>query len=312
LNTWLIEEVEWSTRYCNDQPRLTECPSAPGGINRENNMVDPERWDRWMILLDYVKSVGQPMTIGDYSLAMMYDNAPTVANPDQLDSDHNGIGDVIDMAELDAQDVVLECGEGMLIAVLTYMGEGIQSQLLSFELDLDGDGTTEIYTATTNADGVASVPVSTGQPLGTIIPYLVEWDAVVTQLQDDAIATVADTTPPEITEISVTPDSLWSPNHKMVPVTITVIAEDNCDPNPVCIISEINSNEPQEGPGIFDTDWQITGELTAELRAERLGTGTDRVYTLQVICTDNSGNSVVAEVTVTVPHDRGSIPMKRE
>ena len=30
LNTWLIEEVEWATRYCNDIDRLEYCDAAPG------------------------------------------------------------------------------------------------------------------------------------------------------------------------------------------------------------------------------------------------------------------------------------------
>ena len=29
LNTWLIEEVEWATRYCNDTPRLDPVPQCP-------------------------------------------------------------------------------------------------------------------------------------------------------------------------------------------------------------------------------------------------------------------------------------------
>ncbi len=110
LNTWLIEEVEWSTRYWNDLPRLVTAPD--GSINRENNMVDPGRWAKWMILLDYVKANGVPMTIGDYSLAMGFDNAPTVPNPSQADSDHNGIGDVIDHATLAADDATLDAGSG--------------------------------------------------------------------------------------------------------------------------------------------------------------------------------------------------------
>jgi hypothetical protein len=193
LNTWLIEEVEWATRYCNDIDRLDPCPSAPGGINRENNMVDPDRWAKWMTLLDFVNAAGQPMTMGDYALAMAFDNAPTVPNPDQADSNHNGIGDVIDGAILVADDVELQLNagqtEGTLRAALTNDGIGIPDQTISFLIDTDNDGTTESYTAVTDALGAASLFVQTQYPTGTYA-YEVHWDGIVMQLSDTADVTV--------------------------------------------------------------------------------------------------------------------------
>jgi hypothetical protein len=44
--------------------------------------------------------------------------------------------------------------------------------------------------------------------------------------------------------------------------------------------------------------------LTANLRAERNGAGTDRIYTLTIECRDATGNAASATVLVTVPHDR--------
>jgi hypothetical protein len=40
------------------------------------------------------------------------------------------------------------------------------------------------------------------------------------------------------------------------------------------------------------------------LRAERSGTGSGRVYTITVQCTDAAGNSTTKTVTVTVAHDQ--------
>jgi len=101
LNTWLIEEVEWSTRYCNDQERLTPCPQAPGGVNREDNMVDLERWAHWLELLAFAKAQGEVMTMGDYALAVASDNCPGIANADQADRDADGAGDVCDVEAID-------------------------------------------------------------------------------------------------------------------------------------------------------------------------------------------------------------------
>ena len=123
----------------------------------------------------------------------------------------------------------------------------------------------------------------------------------------EAKVTVNDTTPPNIDILSATPSVLWPPNHKMIPVTLTVSALDNCDPQPSCQIIDVTSNEPENGLGDGDTapDWEITGDLTLNLRAERSGKGSGRVYTITVMCTDAHGNSSKGTVNVTVPHDKG-------
>jgi len=196
LNTWLIEEVEWATRYCNDLPRLEPCPSGPGGVNRENNMVDPERWDKWMTLLDFVWVHGQPMTMGDYALAVALDNAPTVLNPDQADSDHNGIGDVVDGAVLEAEDVELERAvEGALAATLSNHGVGISGQKVRFYFDADGDGVSETYVGTTDSDGFASVAVLSTRPFGTVTTYSAYWDGIVVTASDEGTVSIAGTCP---------------------------------------------------------------------------------------------------------------------
>ena len=124
---------------------------------------------------------------------------------------------------------------------------------------------------------------------------------------DTVDITVQDTTPPEINDVVATPDSLWAPNHKMEPVTVTVDATDLCDPNFTCEIVSVTSNEPENGDGDGNTspDWSITGPFTLELRAERAGPGTGRIYTITVECTDDNGNTSSATVEVTVPHSQG-------
>lgn len=101
LNTWLIEEVSWSTRYCNDLDRLEPCADAPGNINRENNMVDEVRWGQWLTLLEFANTHGVVMTLGDYALAVATDNCIGISNPDQADADADGVGDVCDIEYID-------------------------------------------------------------------------------------------------------------------------------------------------------------------------------------------------------------------
>ncbi len=125
--------------------------------------------------------------------------------------------------------------------------------------------------------------------------------------QCTAIVTVVDETPPVIYDIIAYPYVLWPPNHKMVEVTVEVDAEDNCDPDPLCIIVEVTCNEPINGPGDGNTepDWEIVGDLNVLLRAERSGSGSGRIYEILVVCIDASENATPGTVYVTVPHDQG-------
>ncbi|RLB32230.1 MAG: hypothetical protein DRG87_00185 [Deltaproteobacteria bacterium] len=96
-------------------------------------------------------------------------------------------------------------------------------------------------------------------------------------------------------------------------MSVSVAASDNCDESPQSIIADVNSNEPTDGLGDGDKapDWEITGDLTVDLRAKRSGTGSGRVYTISVKCCDAWGNTATQNVEVTVPHDQGKKEKKR-
>jgi hypothetical protein len=207
LNTWLIEEVEWSGRPCNDAPRLNPdgtaapitCPEGAGAANnRENNTVYGPRWDGWMQLLDYVHDYpgGVAMTMGDVALAKAFDNAPTVANADQADSDHDGVGDVIDGAMLVADDgASLSRNEaGTLSATLTNgAAAGIPGQSVEFSFDVDGDDIAETYEGTTDAAGLAEVSVTPTRSVGPAT-YDVSWDGRRVTAADSGDVSIADST----------------------------------------------------------------------------------------------------------------------
>jgi len=143
-------------------------------------------------------------------------------------------------------------------------------------------------------------------PLGTTTVQCTATDTHNNTAHGSFTVTVRDTTPPVIASITANPNSLWPPNHKMVAVTVTVIASDLVDPHPTSHIISISSNEAINGNGDGNTspDWEITGPLTANIRAERAG-GTDRVYTITVETRDASGNTAHGTVTVTVGQSRG-------
>jgi hypothetical protein len=160
----------------------------------------------------------------------------------------------------------------------------------------------------------------TGPLVGTLPKILLEQDlggpvtwvfkVIDTFGQYDEAATavtVEDTTPPVIGSVTASPNRLWAPNHQLVPVTVSVPVSDICDAAPTCKIIGVSSNEPINGPGDGNTapDWVITGALTVDLRSERSGTGTGRVYLVQVQCTDSSGNSATKAVSVSVPKSQG-------
>lgn len=148
-------------------------------------------------------------------------------------------------------------------------------------------------------------------PLGRHEVTLIARDGFGGTSTDIVVIEVVDTRPPEIQSATATPPSLWPPNHKMTTVAVTADVTDICDAAPACRIISVASNEPANslGDGNTSPDWRITGALTVELRAERSGPGTGRVYTITVQCTDASGNAATPrEVLVTVPHDQGKPP----
>lgn len=135
--------------------------------------------------------------------------------------------------------------------------------------------------------------------------------------------------------LSITPTTLWPPNHKMIPVAITATDNDGDGDSVNVMIGTItNSDEtnppnPQEinGTGQPDTsamtDQQGSGQtasfndpgshtFTVYLAAERSGhdTTSGRTYSIPVMCTEMGGTETAptssSTLTVFVPHDQGN------
>lgn len=116
------------------------------------------------------------------------------------------------------------------------------------------------------ASGTNDAPAS--YPLGSNLVTWTEMDGSGKRASCAQRVIVWDTTPPQIVRIVATPNVLWPPNHRMIPVNLNVEAVDNCDPSPVVRITHITSNEPQNASA---PDWEITGPQSVNLRAERFG-----------------------------------------
>jgi hypothetical protein len=106
----------------------------------------------------------------------------------------------------------------------------------------------------------------------------------------------SDTTPPMISDVSASPSVLWPPNHKIKDVMINYNATD--DSGSVNCTLNVTSNEGTSA------DWQIIDAHHVQLRAERAGSGSGRVYTITITCMDSSNNISSKTVMVSVPHDQ--------
>ena len=128
---------------------------------------------------------------------------------------------------------------------------------------------------------------------------------------DNVVVTIRDTMPPNLL-VSLSPNSLWPPNHNMVDITANPTVTDACDAKPTVNLTAITSSEPVNSTGDGNTSPDIAGatygtdDRTFQLRAERKGNGNGRVYTVTYLAQDASGNTQEQSGTVNVPHDQGA------
>lgn len=158
-------------------------------------------------------------------------------------------------------------------------------------------------------DNAGSVRPTGFFPLGTTEVTLTVADGLHT-VADTVSITVADTTPPTIA-VSVSPNTLWPPNHRLVEISASATAADICDPSPDVVLTSVTSDEPEVGCGSGNHPNDIqnvssgTADFTFDVRSERCGTMDGRIYTATYTATDGSGHSTAGSAEVGVPHDRG-------
>ena len=168
----------------------------------------------------------------------------------------------------------------------------------------------DLRTDVTASDNCGGVVITQDPPGGTLVGpgtysiVVTATDTAGQAAQCTTAFTVRDTNAPVIIGVTPSAATLWPPNHQMVPVSVAVDAVDNCSVVSTEIIS-VTSSEPVTGDSdTTSPDWEITGPLTVNLRAERLDSGPGRVYTITVRCVDGAGNTSTRSAQVTVPHDQ--------
>jgi hypothetical protein len=174
-------------------------------------------------------------------------------------------------------------GDGTFQAVLTYGSGGFDTQSVAIA-DVNGDGRPDVVVGNVCAD----VSCNGNGSVGVL-------------LNNASFCT----TPPMIT-LSTIPTSLWPPNGKMVPVTVSgTITDTGCTVTSAAyaVTDEYGQVQPS---GAVTLRAGGTYSFTVLLQASRLGTDLDgRLYTITVSASNNAGKTGSQAGSVIVPHDQG-------
>ena len=130
---------------------------------------------------------------------------------------------------------------------------------------------------------------------------------------------VRDTAGPVVTT-NPTPIEIWPPNHKYQRVRLADCVTKVVDGLPGHArhrqrrqITRVTSDEVEDdklggansGDGNTCDDIVITGDTSVDVRAERMGDGSGRVYTIYFDVRDGQGNTTTRAAGESVPHDQG-------
>jgi predicted extracellular nuclease len=98
------------------------------------------------------------------------------------------------------------------------------------------------------------------------------------------------------------PDQLRVPNHRFVPIGINGVTDADGDKIEITVDS-IFQDEAIKAPGSGNTepDGRGVGTSTAQVRAERVGSGNGRFYHIGFTASDGNGGTCAGVVTVSVP-----------
>jgi Bacterial Ig domain len=190
----------------------------------------------------------------------------------------------------------------------TFKNTAVTIDVLANDSDADGDplsvtslGAPGHGTASLNADGTVTYSPNagfSGTDTFTYRPFDGTDAGNVTTVNVQVINRPPDCShaAPSVTTL------LWPPNGRFVPVNVLGVTDPDGDPVTITVTS-IRQDEPT---GSNAPDGKGVGTSTAQVRAERLGSGDGRVYAIGFTAADGDGGSCSGTVTVGVPHDQGN------
>jgi hypothetical protein len=126
-------------------------------------------------------------------------------------------------------------------------------------------------------------------------------------LHADGALNVTVTPSVPIVSTSVGNSSLWPPNHDLVNVGLTASATGNC--SPVLLVAVFANEDDQTltgSDGPFSPDATGLASGTLRLRAERLESGSGRVYLIVAKAHNSGGNTGFSVATVVVPKSQSA------
>jgi hypothetical protein len=138
------------------------------------------------------------------------------------------------------------------------------------------------------------------------------WCASECQNEEGTVGVLLNNTPicttPPVVSLSAVPKSLWPPNGKMVPVTISgtiTVAGAGCAVKTTTYAVKDEYGEVHPG-GPVTLGVRGTYSFAVLLQASRLGTDLDgRLYTVTVTASNTANKTKSQSGTVIVPHDQG-------
>ncbi|MEN8006534.1 MAG: hypothetical protein ABFS42_05930 [Candidatus Krumholzibacteriota bacterium] len=193
----------------------------------------------------------------------------------------------------------------------------------------DADGDTLTFAWSVDFEGGSLDDATAANPVLTLTGDALCADSLMVDLMvSDGIdsslcqaVVVLDDQRAPIVEVRDEPIALWPANHKyhvITPEMVIETAEDACgntiDLADVQVVS-VSSDEPEDhkGDGHTVDDIVIDCPHGVMLRAERMGGGQGRVYTINYLVTGENGVGTEAEFKVVVPHDNsGGEVVERE
>jgi choice-of-anchor C domain-containing protein len=173
-----------------------------------------------------------------------------------------------------------------------YPNEGTNTNMnwQSNQFDFTATSSTTTLTFTSNESNAYGPALDNVSAVLSECPegYEIEGDTCVLSNQDPICDATSNVT------------TLWAPNHKMVPITLSGGSDPDGD-SLTLTVTKVEQDEPTNGLGDGDKSPDVTLS-PLQVRSERSGTGDGRVYEISYTLDDGNGGSCDGSITIGVPH----------